>query len=318
MRGWVRAVSCWLMAGTLAAVAATAAAGASKTILLPAGGLLLIGDDRLVVEAQEVILGRQAIRATYAVRNTSSEVLSRIISWPMQEIDANSIGDEVVVLPAADAKNFAAAAVAVDGVAVPLAFEQRAIAYARDVTAILQSNSIPLNPITPGTEERLAALHPERLAEFEERGIVRRDAPRVVGTWTLQSTAYWRQTFEPGKLVTMSLAYGPISASDVWSPELAATARDTYCLDAAQEQSIAAKVAQNPRGLVTHRLTYVVNNEPGWWAPIPKFRLAIEKPAWDSVVATCQKGFRIVGPTLIEWIGEAWQPTDDLKVMIIK
>ena len=58
-------------------------------------------------------------------------------------------------------------------------------------------------------------------------------------------------------------------------------------------------------------------DEPAWWTPIPDFRLAIEKPRFEALIATCQKGLRHVGPTLIERVAKGWQPDDDIKVLFI-
>ncbi|MEZ5856345.1 MAG: DUF4424 family protein [Hyphomicrobiaceae bacterium] len=305
----VLALSCWL-GQALPATAETAT-------MVPAGGLLLIADERLVVEAQEVILGRESVKATYAVRNTSSEAVVRIVSWRLPEIDANALGDEVVQLASPDPKNFAAAGVAVDGVNVSLAFEQRAIAFGRDVTALLEAQALPLNPIVSGVEGRLLALPPEQKSAFEERGIVRSEPPRAFANWSVHTTGFWRQTFPPGKLVTMSLAYRPMTGVRAWTSHSLQDLRQSYCIDQAKAAEIAAKAARSGK-LTAYQLTYVVTNEPGWWTAIPKFRLAIERTDLDTITATCQKGFRNVGPTLVESIAEGWQPIDDIRVLFIR
>jgi hypothetical protein len=301
----------------IAAAPRGSARAADNTVAIPAGGLLLVHDDRIVIEAQELIIGRASIRATYAVRNRSAEPISRIVSWPLPDIDKNAIGEDVVVLAAPDPRNFAAAAIAVDGHSVPFGLEQRAWAFRRDVSELLQKVGLPLNPMAPDIEEKLSQLPAERLGEFEERGVIRRDPPRAIANWTVTTTAFWRQTFEPGKVVTIGLAYVPVTASGLWDGNSLANLRETYCIDKDLEGAIAARAAKAGRGLVTHKVTYSVRDEPGWWVPIPKFRLAIEKPSFEALIATCQKNLGIVGPTLLEWVGQAWRPDDDIKVLFI-
>jgi hypothetical protein len=284
---------------------------------LPAGGLLFVPDDRIVVEAQEIVLGRASIRVTYAVRNKADVPLMRAVAFPMPTIDMEVLGDNVVVLPAGDPRNFTAAAVAADGQPISLAFEQRARAFTRDITELLGSLGLPVNPMSGGIEAALKQLAPEQFAQLEERGAVRNEHPRLLPNWTLLTTAHWRQTFLPEKLATIGLAYAPVTASGLWGPDSLAELKAGYCIDSDLEAAILAKSAKAGRALATHRITYSVTSEPGWWVPIPNFRLAIEKPGFETLVATCHKDLRLVGPTLVEWIGKDWRPQDDIRVLFI-
>ncbi|MGE3919269.1 MAG: DUF4424 family protein, partial [Hyphomicrobiaceae bacterium] len=290
----------------------------ADTLELPAGGLVLIPDERIAVEAEEVVLSRSLVRVTYAVRSRSEAPLARIVSWPLPEIDANAIGDDVVVLPAGSPRDYSGVVVTVDGAAVPLSFEQRAVAFSRDLTVLLEAAGLPLNPLATGVEEALRSVPADRLAELEERGAIRRDDERLVPAWAVRTTAFWRQTFEPGRLLTIGLAYGPVTASGLWRPESLATLRETYCIDKGLEGAIAARIAKSPRGLVAHRLTYTMANSPGWSAPIPSFRLAIEKSGFETLIASCWEGLRVVGPTLVENVRRDFHPGDDIRVLFFQ
>jgi hypothetical protein len=290
---------------------------AADTYELPAGGLLFVPDERTTIEAQEVVIDRQSVRATYAVRNRTPDIVSRIVSFVLPEIDMNVLGEEVVVLASADPVNFASAVVAIDGIKVALGFEQRAWAFARDVTAVLEAAGVPLNPLASGVVAALARLPPEQIAALEERGVVQREEERIVPNWSVRTTAFWRQTFEPGKLVNIGLAYTPVTASGPWGAESLARLKDAYCVDGNLAEAIARRQAEAGRGLVAHRISYTMASEPGWWAAIPNYRLAIEKPGFEALVATCVKDMRAVGPTLLEWIGRDYRPGQDIRVLIV-
>lgn len=296
---------------------ADAVAAAADTVEVPAGGLVFVPDDRLAIQAQEVVLGRSAVRVTYVVRNAAEEPITRIVTWPLPEIDMSAIGDDVVVLPGPDALNFSAATVTVDGAAAPLGFEQRAWAFGRDITDLLKVAGVPLNPVAAGIEEVLRRVPAETLADLEERGAVSRDEERIVPNWAVGTTAFWRQTFEPGKALTIGLAYAPVTASGIWAPESLAALKETYCIDRDLEAAIAARLAKSGRGLVTHRLTFATTGSSGGWSSIPNFRLAIEKSGFETLIAACWRDLRVVGPTLLESIRRDFKPDDDIRVLFI-
>lgn len=306
-----------IILAALALAVTGAAVRASDTIELPAGGLLFVPDERIVVEAQEIVLARDAVKSTYALRNRSTEPLTRMLAWPLPEIDMNVLGEDVVVLAGSDPRNFAAVAVSLDGVAVPIAFEQRAWAFARDVTALLEAGGVALNPKAGGVEEQLAALPPERVGELEERGVVHREDDRLLPGWAVKTTAYWRQTFEPDKLLTLGVAYVPVTGSGLWAPDKLADMKQAYCIDSALEAEIARRAASTGRGLVLHRLTYSMANSPGWFAPIANFRLVIEKTGVETLVATCEAGLKPIGPTLLEGVTRDFRPKEDIRVLFI-
>lgn len=291
---------------------------ASETIELPAGGLVFVPDERIVVEAQDVVLGRSGVGTTYIVKNASPDVISRIVSWPLPEIDMNSIGEDVVVLPGSDPVNFSAAKITVEGAAVALGFEQRASAFGRDITDLLKAAAVPLNPLSPGAEDALQRATAETLADLEERGAVNRDDDRIVPNWLMRTTAFWRQDFAPGKTITIGLAYAPVTASSVWGPGSLAALKETYCIDRQMQAAVAERLAKSGRGLIAHALTFSMAGNSGWSSAIPSFRLALEKSGLETSVAVCWPDLRVVGPTLIESRRRDFKPGDDIRVLFIE
>ncbi len=66
-----------------------------------------------------------------------------------------------------------------------------------------------------------------------------------------------------------------------------------------------------------HRLTHSIANSPGWWAPIANVRLVIEKTSVETLVATCVKDLKPIGPTLLEGLVREFRPKDDIRVLFI-
>ena len=292
-------------------------APAAETIELPAGGLLFVPDDRIAIESQEVVLSRSGVRTTYVLRNATPDPISRVVSWRLPEIDMNVIGESLVVLPRPDPVNFPGATTTVDGAPVPLAFEPRASAFGRDVTDLLAKGGVPLNPLSPGSEDALRRLPPEALADLEERGAVNRDDDRIVPNWLLRTTAFWRQTFAPDATVSIALAYAPVTASDTWRPGSLDALRGPYCIDDALQTAIAGRAAKAGLGLIVHRLTYTLADNSGWWAAIPSFRLAVEKAGLETLIASCWRDLRVAGPTRLETTRRDFRPGEDIQVLFI-
>ena len=284
---------------------------------LAAGGLALIPDERLPVEREEIVLAQRRIHITYTIRNHAKDRLTRVIAWPLPEIDMNAIGDGRVALPDTVLRNFARAEATVDGARVNLKFEARASAFARDLTAVLQESGIPLHPMAPGLETMLKALPAARLGELEERGAILRDDDRILPNWTFNATAFWRQTFEPGKAITIVFTYQPIVGVGRWQPHMLDEWRRTYCIDKKLESEIASRLAKSRKSIDTKRIIYAVGNEPGWWIAVPNVRVAIEKPSLDTLVATCWPDLRPAGPTLLVSTPREFKPADDIRVLFI-
>ncbi|MBS0241989.1 MAG: DUF4424 family protein [Proteobacteria bacterium] len=294
---------------------ATQTEDGSESTEIAGSGLVFVADERIAIEALDVALSRASVRATYLLRNTSTETLARVVTWPLPELDGASIGDDTVLLAQPDATNFVGGTIAVDGRDVAIGFEQRAVAFGRDVTALLEAAGLSLNPKGRRVEERLADLPPDRLADLEERGIIRRDDDHFVANWTARTIGFWRQVFEPGKVVTITLSFVPIAATGPWRAESLDGLRDSYCIGKATEDAIAARLAAATKGVVQHRLTFVPGAAGG--KSVPSFRLAIEKSQVETIAATCRDGMKIVGPTLLEWTGRDVNIADEIRALFL-
>ena len=191
-------------------------------------------------------------------------------------------------------------------------------AFGLDVTRFLEETRVPLHPFTRGIADRLSRLPPLVQSDFEQRGIVRKDGPRIEPNWTLKSTIHWRQVFEPGQAIRVALAYQPVAAEARFSAALLETMRVSHCIDQATETAITRKVAQSGGNVVFRWLTYGLTTGSQWQGEIASFRLLVEKPDIATLVATCRKGLRQPGPTALEWSATAFHPDDDISLLFIQ
>ncbi len=281
---------------------------------VPAGGLIFVPDGAIAIESQEVQISRDQVRSIYQTRHSGSTSRSIVITFQLPEIDLASLGDQILVLPVGAPENFVGAKVTANGQPVQLQFQQRAIAFGLDVTDALGEVGITLFPYAAGMADMLRKLPEDTRKDFVERGIVRREDDRTDANWTLRTTAYWRQEFAPDSAMTLALNYVPITLNGPYSAATLQSVGKPYCAD----KAIAAKAATLGGG--TSQLTgvgYALTAGSAAAAPIPSFRLLIEKPRAESLVATCNAQMRSIGPTALEWVATNFEAEEDLHVIFI-
>ena len=291
---------------------------AEPTRELAAGGLLLAPDAALVIQAYEVTLARDEIRAVYRIVNAGPDTRTIYVTFPLPDLDMAAIGDQVVTLPKSDPQNYVGAIVTSDGAAVALRIEQRAQALGLDVTQDLAAAGIPLFPLGSAASRRLQRLPDATRSAFIERGVLRLEDGRVHAAWSLKTTAFWRQEFAPARTTTVELAYAPVTAQAALSPSVIEGLRRTHCIEPDIEAAIASKAAAMPSGALLQWVSYQLANGVTWPAPAASFRLLVRKPTADSIIATCRKGFKVVGPTVLEWIAKDFYPDDDVAVLFVR
>ncbi|MFM9940274.1 MAG: DUF4424 family protein [Hyphomicrobiaceae bacterium] len=324
-----RGIFAWVVAFTqLAAVAVaqsppsptpTPATPSKGTRELPTGGLLLVPDYALVLDAYDLTIGRDEIRAVYTLSNPTPEPRAITVAFPLPDIDALSIGEQTVNFPKTEPLNFVGASLSADGVAMTPRFQQRAIILGLDVTTELEALRVPLFPYRSDMADQLRRLPDVLIKEFQERGLARYERDNLVPGWTLKTTAYWRHTIAPGKPSVLSLSYMPVMGSGTPEGNGSDGLGKSYCLDAVAEAAVAKHVgAVGASSPPLHWLTYNLTSGAGASLQAAQFRLRIGRSAADAAMATCRKDSKPVGPTVLEWTAKDFYPDDDIAVLFIR
>lgn len=281
------------------------------------GGLMLVNDPALVIMSQEVQISRDQIKVSYGMRNTATVARTVLIAFPMPDLNMAAIGEQHVDVAADAPANFVAASASADGAPVSLEISQRALALTLDVTQILQDLKLPLFPLAKGMGELLTHLAPIAKLDLQQRGIVRLDDGTAAANWTLKSTAHWRQTFQPGQLLALTITYRPIAAQARFDAALIDQLRSSHCIDANVEAAMTRLVASRGEKVTFHWLSYALTAGSDTAGTIGSFRLLVAKPDIDAVVATCRRDLRTTGPTTLEWSATNFEPDEDLHVLFV-
>ena len=302
--------------GTPSAGAATIAPQGDSGRVAATGGLAFVQDPAIVLESQDVVIGPGEIKVTYVLRNTAAVEHAILAAFALPELDMSAIGDQPVKLASPQAANFVAATFNVDGVPALIEIEQRAQALGLDVTAQLAAHQVTLQPLDPAIAGQIRRLPRVTKTDFLQRGILRAEDARFEPNWTLKTTTFWRQAFPPRQLVTIELNYRPVSATAAYQPALLEAVRPTHCLDGAADAAITRKIAAQGGKVAFTWTSYVPGGGSSLLGPARQFRLRLEKRSIDTVVVTCRRDFRPLGPTTQEWAAQNYLE-EDLHVLFI-
>lgn len=316
---------------------ANSAAANDSTAEVKTGGLVLVRSDAIAMDREDLFISLDEIQVAYRFRNTSKQDIDTVVAFPMPDVQYNPY--ESIALPDVAGDNFLDFSVTVEGQPVDVALEQKAFATGLDVTDLLKSQGVPLNPFDDAAFDALKALPPETLADWQSRGIVFNDRYDVgegmqdhpTPVWTLKSTYWWRMVFPAGRSIMVEHRYKPSVGATVgvtffqdgrFSGETYEDYRQRYCLDKGFERALLremrAKGADYPP-FYESRIAYVLKTASNWsGGSIGTFRLTVDKGSPKNFVSFCSENVRKVGPTTFESTRTDYYPERDLEVLILR
>jgi hypothetical protein len=309
-----------------------------STAELATGGLVLVKNDAIAMQAEDLFISAAEIRVNYRFYNKSDRDVTVHVAFPLPEIKI-AHSDENISVPSEDPVNFLNFATSVNGRPVATSVEQRAIAQGLDRTAMLRDLGVPLAPHLPATSEALAKLPREKwdelialgLAEIEEYDIGKGMEQHLAPRWALQTTFFWRQTFPARAETLIEHRYKPSVGASVGTiiglrpagrNPLLENYERKYCTDKdfLGAVSRAARLAgtEYEPPFSEERIDYVLSTGANWSGPIRDFRLVVDKGAPDALVSFCGEGVKKISPTQFEMRKTDFTPDGNFSVLILR
>jgi len=326
-----------LFAAAMAAAVVTAPAMANDTTAeLAAGGLVFTKTDAIEMKSEDLYVSAEAVRVKYRFLNTSGTDVTTRVAFPMPDIGGESLHYSPSAIPDREAPaNILDFVTTVDGKAVKMEVEQKALVKGVDRTAWLTSRKVPLgvhldstvkalDALSKADQDKAIALGLAMVDEYETGGVLQR---HLIPIWILKTTFHWEQTFPAGRELVVEHRYKPGTGGSagtmVGSPGFAGTPewpqlRNRYCIDTEFLGAVAkAKGKQDWPPFSEARIAYVLKTGGNWAKPIGDFRMVIDKGDAKNLVSFCAEGVKKISPTQFEVRKTNWTPPKDLNVLIL-
>lgn len=283
---------------------------------LGVGGLVFQQSKHVEMLSEELFVSSEQIVVDYRFRNVGRVDSTSLIAFPLPEIRLDP--DELDVSFYGDDDDFIKFSTLVDGVAVEMNVERKAMLQGRDEAATLERYAVPLNPVAavPFLQEADQSL----VKALQELSLVDVDGSPA---WALKITYYWEQTFPPGKEVRIEHRYRPIVGGSVGtSVDLNYDDRsfyDRFCVDHAflRAASAATRGAPISERFAETYIEYILTTGANWRGPIRNFRLVVDKGSEENLVSFCGEGVRKIGRTSFEMTASNFTPQRNLAVLIL-
>ncbi len=303
---------------TIYAPAGAIAQTAPATSEIPAGGLVFTHRDKLIVDQETLTIGVDQIDIQYLVRSTDAKPRSIAFAFPMPTIDMTALYGSEVAIPAFDPTNptnFVGFWTTLNGTPVEPEVDIRALAIGHiDVTAELNRLGLPLYPFAPDMAERLAALTADQKSALVDTNVISIEEQSLEPAWALRSVFHWRHVLASDASLDIRHNYKPIIGSARWNADIAATAKDKYCM---QPEDIAELDKRAMAGKVptVYWVHYVPSANAWLKGPSSLFKLIIEKPEATSIATTCTSDLVRAGPLRLEKSDSS--RSDDIEIEVL-
>ncbi|WP_162246005.1 MULTISPECIES: DUF4424 family protein [unclassified Aureimonas] len=301
-----------------------------------AGGLVLTKSHSVTMESEDLVISPTAIDITYVFRNTTKTDETLTVAFPLPPIEGYGVSMEPIDLAEPEAQNFVGFTVEANGRSIEPEIDEHAFLGTRDVTALLEENGLPLNPVVSRLGAAIANLSPKVHARLEAEGLLtERDLGEAL--WRYEVRFHFDQLFPAGEPVTIRHAYKPVAGSSFLTKSSFAEPGFTtlHCIDLGTRKAMEAVLRKagkdaldgdpvgnsplkgDPLGGLAYLRTvsYILTTANNWSGPIGRFRLVIDKGAPGNVVSLCQDGIRKTGPTRFEFEARNYTPKRDLHIL---
>lgn len=322
------------VAASAVAVLASAASANDSTAELRAGGLHLMRSDVIDMMSEDLFLSTSEVRVKYVYRNTSGADVTTRVAFPLPDIGWE-FGEAPVALPSPSSTNFVDFRTTVDGQAIPLEVETRAVIDSGlDVTERVKAAGMPFLVTDFDAWEALQTKMPLDLAkQLRDEGVIWLDLDPDTGAvtylrprWTLKTTFHRMQTFPAGKDVVVEHVYKPVVGGSVGASYIYAendgkeAIRKEYCIDMQFDAGLdRLKKAAGGETLISERtMGYVLKTGANWAKPIGAFHLTIEKDSPEQLMTLCADGLKKTGPTRFELTAKDFSPEQDISIMLLQ
>jgi Domain of unknown function (DUF4424) len=308
------------------------------------GGLELTQNAAISMDSEDLFISRERVAVKYRFTNTSAKDVETLVSFPLPPLPSETDGYPLEMsFPDWTTLDFKTL---VDGEPAKLELREEVGLIGKpevkDVARQLDKLGWPVRYWDdPNFYGKLDVLTKEQRAKFVAEGLLRipeYDGDAVEPNWQVTTHVTRKQFFPAGKTISVEHSYKPVAGGSVGGMLNPETRKGNeffreyqarYCVDkaflAGFDRKIATQVSREKAkgedgmgGFYSEIwLDYMLKSGANWKGPIKDFRLIVDKGKADSLVSFCMTGVKKIGPTLFEVRKMNFEPTDDLRILIV-
>ena len=313
-------------AALVACLAMGQALAQGESFTTAAGGLVIDAGDQVEIVSQDLYVSRQAVRLRYVLRNRTANDVTIPIRFPLP--------DRTTERHAFELRWPADFRTSVDGNAVALQPQRRALLGSQDHSELLNGLGVPISHLDDGWEpvqRALAALPRTERSRLETMGLIEifepeGGTPIYTPRWTVRESWQLDQAIPAGHDLVVEHSYTPglvgtvdigMNSQAIRNSESGLADMRLYCLDDAFLAGVDRLAAPDAQGEYTAvaetRFTFLNGNGP----VVGEYRLVVDRGDERTLASFCGEGARPSGPTQVELRRSNWRPEGELRVLFL-
>jgi hypothetical protein len=325
-----------LVCALLALGAADPALADDSSASLAAGGIVFTKNTPVRMAAEDLTISPKLVRVRFEFVNDTDKDVETLVAFPLPDIDLKENWN-LAGTTTGDPVNFIGFKAAVDGKPITFTVEQRAFVGDKDVTQVIASTGLQLNPIGGGHDE-VAALSPANRQRLIAAGLLQGDTSPL---WLVRTKFFWPQRFPAHKSVVIEHSYRPVTGLSRLLEAVEGSGLSqygaAYCIGAptiAKIEALEAAVARDDALAAAKRKTdkfavgmdslaydtaYILTTANNWNGPIGRFHLTLDKLKPENILSLCWDGeLKKTGPTTFESTLTNFAPARDIHMLVIE
>lgn len=322
-----------LAAACLALLAPSGARANDSMAEVAIGGLVLTESPDIALDREDLYLSQDEVRVDYRFTNTSSRDIEALVAFPLPDQD---YGDDSQ--PSYIYKKELGFHTTVDGKPVAYDLVEQAIIDGRNVDREIAAFGLSASQDYDAFNAAVRRLSPGQQEKAKSLGLIRTndltgaDLAWLPG-WKTRTLVTRTQLFPAGRTVAVKHRYKPLAGGSVGgaltpgarTKETLAEYESAYCVDPPWLSAFdrAYDKWRNPDNEYSNPyeeiwLRYVLSSGANWKGPIKEFRLVVDKGKTTNLVSFCADGVRKIAPTQFEVRKTNFEPSDDLRILIVR
>jgi Domain of unknown function (DUF4424) len=311
------------------------------TAAITNNGLVFKNSSAIEMKSENLYISRNKIYVKYVFYNSLDKDVSDIVAFPIPDIslvsewndnkdinEAVSISEDIHI-PKPNEYNFLGFKTKVNSNSVNNNIEFKAFIKDKDISEILKSNNIPLQPFMYKTYEVLNSLSGEQANKLKDNkiiieninyGVDSGDKRKYLPLWTLKTNYYWVQIFPAKKETVIEHEYIPsvtTSAVNFVDEDDKYDYDRRYCTDASFKKLVTNYNHKRRANASQGTISYVLTTGANWSGDIRDFQLIVDKGKSDILVSFCGSNIKKISPTQYSMTKHEFYPTEDINILYI-